>query len=38
MLKVPHITSKDAKGTNKYTRDVGGTMVKKNYILYYFEL
>jgi len=33
MLKVPNIISKDAKGTNKNTRDVGGTMVKN--ILYF---
>jgi hypothetical protein len=30
---VPNIISKDAKGTNKYTRDVGGTIVKN--ILYF---
>jgi hypothetical protein len=33
MLKVPNIISKDAKGTNKYTRDVGGNMFKN--IIYF---
>jgi hypothetical protein len=30
---VPNIISKDAKGTNKYKRDVGGTIIKN--ILYF---